>query len=65
MGIDINIEKQKHQPSDKLNGLIEKANQSFGKAKGYVIQAYNQAIEEGFTPQEAKKLLFETPFLTN
>ena len=45
------------QPSDKLNILIQKANQSFGEAKNYVIDAYTQAIDEGFTPQEAKEYI--------
>lgn len=43
----------------ELQSLIDQANATFGKAKEIVLAAYNQAIADNFTPQEAKDLLFE------
>jgi hypothetical protein len=45
--------------SDILNELVQKANTSLEQGKYYVALAYKQALKEGFTPQEAKKLLLE------
>lgn len=39
--------------------MIDQANATFGKAKEIVMAAYNQALADGFTPDEAKKLLLE------
>jgi hypothetical protein len=46
--------------SDTLNELIQSANTSFEQGKHYVVLTYEQALREGFTPKEAKHLLFET-----
>jgi hypothetical protein len=45
--------------SNTLQHYIDEANTSFGKAKEYVVLAYEQALREGYTPVEAKQLLLE------
>lgn len=45
--------------SDELQSLIDQANSTFGKAKEIVMAAYSRALDDGFTPQEAKDLLLE------
>jgi hypothetical protein len=52
MSIEINI-------SPKLQELIDKANHNFESAKDIVMAAYNQALTEGFSPREAKRILYE------
>lgn len=45
--------------SNKLRFMLEEINQAFGHAEEVVVAAYNQAIQEGFSPSEAKDLIFE------
>jgi hypothetical protein len=45
--------------SPKLQELIDKANHNFESSKDIILAAYNQALTEGFTPKEAKKILYE------
>jgi hypothetical protein len=52
MSVEINI-------SPKLQELIDKANHNFESAKDIVMAAYSQALTEGFTPREAKRILYE------
>jgi hypothetical protein len=40
--------------------ILEEVNQVFGDARKVILKAYNQALSEGFTPSEAKELLFTT-----
>jgi hypothetical protein len=45
--------------SPKLQELIDNANHNFESAKDIVMDAYNQALREGFSPREAKRILCE------
>lgn len=45
--------------SAKLTTLFKEINSTFGHAKDLVLEAYNLAIKEKYTPQEAKKLLLD------
>jgi hypothetical protein len=47
----------KQEPSIKLRMMLEEVNQAFGYAKKAVMAAYNQALSEGYSPQEAKQLI--------
>ncbi|MFI5405908.1 MAG: hypothetical protein ACHQ1D_05275 [Nitrososphaerales archaeon] len=46
--------------SQKLRLMLEEVNQAFGHAKEAVLAAYNQALSEGFSPEEARKLLLKS-----
>lgn len=39
--------------------MLEEINQAFGHAKQTIQVAHNQAVLEGFSPQEAKNLILE------
>jgi hypothetical protein len=45
--------------SANLATLFEEINSTFGHAKELVLKAYNLAIQEKYTPQEAKQLLLD------
>lgn len=45
--------------SQKLKHMLEEMNQAFGHAKETVLDAYNQARSEGFSPEESKKLILQ------
>jgi hypothetical protein len=45
--------------STKLATLFKEINSTFGHAKELVLEAYNLAIQEKHTPQEAKQLLLD------
>lgn len=45
-------------PSSKLKLMLEAANTAFGHAKEAILSAYHQALSEGFSPFQAKQLLF-------
>ena len=47
------------RPSTTLLKMIDSINKGYGKLKLVVMEAYNQAILEDFTPEQAKKLLLE------
>jgi hypothetical protein len=49
----------KKLPSKKLENLFEQINSTFGQAKKLVLEAYNLAIQEKYTPQGAKQLLLD------
>jgi hypothetical protein len=51
------IRSDTKEPSLKLNNMLDEMNQSIGKAAFMVKAAYDQALEEGFSPQGAKRLL--------
>jgi len=51
---------QRREISSKLRMILEEVNQVFGNARSVILKAYNQALSEGFTPSEAKELLFTT-----
>jgi hypothetical protein len=51
---------QRREISSKLRMILEEVNQVFGNARTVILKAYNQALSEGFTPSEAKELLFTT-----
>ena len=58
----------KHQPtsiSSKLQQLIEKANFSFPSTGEAVTTAYKQALEEGYTPRQAKNILYDNIHFLN
>ena len=44
--------------SIRLQELINQANNSFPSTGEAIIAAYNQALEEGFTPRQAKNILY-------
>lgn len=46
-------------PSAKLANLIKEINYTFGHAKELILKAYNLAIQENRTPEEAKQLLLD------
>jgi hypothetical protein len=46
-------------PSTKLSNLLAEINSTFGRAKELILKAYNLAIQEKYTPQEAKQLLLD------
>jgi hypothetical protein len=50
----------KKEPSLKLKLMLEEINQAFGHAKEAIMSAYNQALAEGHTPQDAKKLILSS-----
>jgi hypothetical protein len=45
--------------SANLANLFKEINSTFGHAKELVLEAYNLAIQEKYTPQEAKELLLD------
>jgi hypothetical protein len=45
--------------SANLATLFQEINSTFGHAKELVLKAYNLAIQEKYTPQEAKQLLLD------
>ena len=45
--------------SANLANLFKEINSTFGHAKELVLEAYNLALQEKFTPQEAKQLLVD------
>ena len=45
-------------PSPELESKLEAANLAFGHAKEAILSAYHQALSEGFSPFQAKELLF-------
>lgn len=45
--------------SSKLQQLIERANSSFPSTGDAVMAAYKQAIGEGYTPRQAKNVLYD------
>lgn len=45
--------------SANLANLFKEINSTFGHAKELVLEAYNLALQEKFTPQEAKQLLLD------
>ena len=47
------------QISPKLQQLIEKANSSFPSTGDAVTAAYRQALGEGYTPRQAKNVLYD------
>jgi hypothetical protein len=51
--------KAKRLPSTKLENLFKQTNSTFGQAKKLVLEAYNLAVQERYTPEEAKQLLLE------
>jgi hypothetical protein len=44
-------------PSTKLNMLFTEINSTIGHAKELILKAYNLAIQENYSPQQAKQLL--------
>jgi hypothetical protein len=50
----------KKEPSLKLKLMLEEINQAFGHAKEAIMSAYNEALAEGHTPQDAKKLILSS-----
>ncbi len=51
--------RQTTKISPKLQQLIEKANSSFPSTGQAVMAAYKQALGEGYTPRQAKNVLYE------
>lgn len=46
-------------PSTKLNALFTEINSTLGHAKELILKAYNLAIQENYSPQQAKQLLLD------
>ena len=46
-------------PSTKLNMLFTEINSTLGHAKELILKAYNLAIQENYSPQQAKQLLLD------
>ena len=46
-------------PSAKLKILFKEINRTFGHAKELVLEAYNLALQENYSPLEAKQLLLD------
>jgi hypothetical protein len=46
-------------PSTKLNTLFTEINGTLGHAKELILKAYNLAIQENYSPQQAKQLLLD------
>jgi hypothetical protein len=46
-------------PSTKLNMLFTEINSTVGHAKELILKAYNLAIQENYSPQQAKQLLLD------
>ena len=46
-------------PSTKLNMLFTEINSSLGHSKELILRAYNLAIQENYSPQQAKQLLLD------
>lgn len=46
-------------PSTKLNTLFKEINGTLGHAKELILKAYNLAIQENYSPQQAKQLLLD------
>ena len=44
--------------SIRLQELINQANNSFPSTGEAIMAAYNQALEEGYTPRQAKNILY-------
>ena len=44
-------------PSTKLNMLFTEINSTLGHAKELILKAYNLAIQENYSPQQAKQIL--------
>jgi hypothetical protein len=51
--------------SSKLQQLIEKTNFSFPSTGEAVMTAYKQALEEGYTPRQAKNILYDNIHFLN
>ena len=51
--------------STKLQELMNQANNSFPSTGEAIIAAYNQALEDGFTPREAKNMLYDNVIFLN
>jgi hypothetical protein len=51
--------RQTTKISPKFQQLIEKANSSFPSTGQAVMAAYKQALGEGYTPRQAKNVLYE------
>jgi hypothetical protein len=49
----------KPKPSKKVSQSVKRIDTAYGKLENLVMMAYNQAMTEGFSPQDAKKLIFE------
>jgi hypothetical protein len=46
-------------PSTKLNMFFTEINSTLGHAKELILKAYNLAIQENYSPQQAKQLLLD------
>ena len=46
-------------PSTKLNMLFTEINSTLGHAKELILKAYNLAIQENYSPQQAKQILLD------
>jgi hypothetical protein len=55
----INISVKEPTPSSVLLEIVSRINKAYGHLKDEVMTAYNQAISEGFSPQGAKRFIFE------
>ena len=51
--------------SIKLQELINQANNSFPSTGEAIMAAYNQALEEGYTPRQAKNILYNNMHFLN
>jgi hypothetical protein len=51
--------------SIRLQELINQANNSFPSTGEAIMAAYNQALEEGYTPRQAKKMLYDNVVFLN
>jgi hypothetical protein len=49
----------KRELSVQLADLFVQINTTFGHAKGLILKAYNLAIQEGYTPLEAKNIIMD------
>ena len=54
-----NSELSEKRLSPHLQDLIDGANNSVGTLKVQILEIYNQAVKEGFTPHQAKLLIKE------
>ena len=51
--------------SIRLQELMNQANRSFPSTGEAIMAAYNQAVEEGYTPRQAKKMLYDNVVFLN
>jgi hypothetical protein len=51
--------------STRLQELINQANSRFPSTGESIMAAYNQALEEGYTPREAKNMLYDNVIFLN